>query len=131
MARLKYLLDTHAFLWSASDEDRLGAKAGGAIASTPYEQLAISDASLQEIGLLLHAGKIAFTGSPTTVLRTMLEHVTVLPISLEIALAAPALALPHSDQFDRVITATAKLHRLTLITRDANITDSGIVSTLW
>jgi len=34
-------------------------------------------------------------------------------------------------QFDRIITATAKIHRLALITRDANITDSGIVDTLW
>jgi PIN domain nuclease of toxin-antitoxin system len=50
---------------------------------------------------------------------------------LEIAVIAPALPLPHGDQFDRIITATAKVHRLTLITKDANITDFGTVSTLW
>ncbi|HLP01067.1 MAG TPA: type II toxin-antitoxin system VapC family toxin [Opitutaceae bacterium] len=131
MARLKYLLDTHAFLWAAIDEDRLSTKAARAIATTPYEQLAISDVTLQEIGLLVHVGKISFTGSPKTVLGTLLHYVTVLPISLEIALAAPALALPHGDQFDRIITATAKVHRLPLITRDANITDAGVVDTLW
>jgi PIN domain nuclease of toxin-antitoxin system len=38
MARLKYLLDTHAFLWAASDEARLSNKAARAIATTPYEQ---------------------------------------------------------------------------------------------
>jgi len=27
MARLKYLLDTHAFLWAAMDDDRLSIKA--------------------------------------------------------------------------------------------------------
>ncbi len=129
--RLKYLLDTHAFLWAATDEDRLGADAARVLAVTPYEQLAISDVTLQEIGLLLQSGRITFTGNPTTVLGHLLDYVQVVPITLPIAIAAPALKLPNSDQFDRIITATAKLHRLTLITKDANITDAGIVPTLW
>ena len=131
MSRLKYLLDTHAFLWAATNEDRLSAKAARAIATTAYEQLAISDVTLQEIGLLLHSDRIAFHGSPATVLGRLLNYVTVLPITLEIAIAAPALALPHGDQFDRIITATAKIHRLPLITKDANIADAAVVITLW
>ena len=131
MARLKYLLDTHAFLWAATDEERLSNKASRAISTTPYEQLAIADVTLQEIGLLLHSGRIAFKGSPATILGSMLNYVTVLPITLEIAIVAPELALPHGDQFDRVITATAKIHRLPLITRDANIGASSEVATIW
>ena len=130
-ARLKYLLDTHAFLWAATDEDRLSPKAARAISTTPYEQLAIADVTLQEVGLLLHIGRISFKGSPGIILGTLLDYVTVLPITLEIAICAPSLALPHGDQFDRVITATAKVHRLSLITKDANITDSAVVSTVW
>ena len=61
----------------------------------------------------------------------MLNYVTVLPITLDIAIAAPALSLPHGDQFDRIIAATAIVHRLPLITKDANITDSSVVSTVW
>jgi len=131
MARLKYLLDTHAFLWAATDEDRLSAKAARAIMTTPYEQLAIADVTLQEIGLLLHSGRISFKGSPASVLGSLLNYVTVLPITLEIAIAAPALALPHGDQFDRIITATAKVHRLPFVTKDANITNASVVATLW
>jgi PIN domain nuclease of toxin-antitoxin system len=131
MARLKYLLDTHAFLWAATDEDRLSIKAARAIQTTPDEQLAISDVSLQEIGLLLHVGRISFTSSPATILGHLLNYVTVLPITLEIALAAPALALPHGDQFDRIIAATAKTYRLPLVTKDANITDASVVDTIW
>ena len=129
--KLKYLLDTHTFLWAATDEDRLGAAAARVLAVTPYEQLAISDVTLQETGLLLQSGKISFTGAPARVLGQLLDHVQVLPISLAIAIMAPASRLPHGDQFDRIITATAKAHGLTLITKDANITDSGIVATLW
>lgn len=131
MPRLKYLLDTHAFLWAAVDEERLGHKAARAIATTPYEQLAISDVTLQEVGLLLHGGRISFSGSPATVLGSLLQYVTVLPISLEIALAAPGLPLPHGDQFDRIIAATARIHRIPLLTKDANITDAGVVTTVW
>ncbi len=130
-SRLKYLLDTHAFLWAATDEDRLSAKAARAVATTPYEQLAISDATLQEIGLLLHAGRISFRGSAPVVLGRLLNFVTVLPITLDIAILAPALALPHGDQFDRVIAATAKAHGIPLITQDANIADSSVVAILW
>lgn len=131
MTRLKYLLDTHAFLWAATDEDRLSHQATRAIATTSYEHLAISDVTLQEIGLLLHYGRIEFAGSPKAVLGKLLNYVSVLPITLEIAVTAPALALPHGDQFDRIIAATAKVHRLPLITKDANITDAGVVATLW
>jgi PIN domain nuclease of toxin-antitoxin system len=130
-SKLKYLLDTHAFLWAATDENRLGGAAARVLAVTPYEQLAISDVTLQEIGLLLQSGKIEFKGKPETVLGLMLDHVHVLPISLAVAIAAPALKLPHGDQFDRIITATAKVHKLVLITKDANITDADLVPTLW
>lgn len=131
MARLKYLLDTHALLWAAVDEDRLSLKAARAITTTPYEQLAISDVTLHETGLLLHSERIRFRGAPATILGHLLNFVTVLPITLDIAILAPALALPHGDQFDRIITATAKIHRLTLITKDANISDAAVTPTLW
>jgi PIN domain nuclease of toxin-antitoxin system len=131
MARLKYVLDTHAFLWAATDEDRLSHKAARVISTTPYEQLAISGVTLQEIGLLLQSGRISFKGSPATILGGLLNYVTVLPITLDVALAAPQLALPHGDQFDRIITATAKVHLLPLITKDANISDSDVVTTVW
>lgn len=129
--RLKYLLDTHTFLWAAYHEDRLGGESGRVIAVTSYDQLAISDISLQEIGLLVNAGRIDFTARPERAVRELLEIVTVLPVSLEAALLAPTLPLPHGDQFDRIIVATAKQHRLTLITKDANISDAGIVTTIW
>lgn len=131
MAKLKYLLDTHALIWAATDDDRLGTRAAKAIFSTPYEQLAISDVSLQEVGMLLHLGKIQFKDSPEKVFALIFAHLTVLPISFEIAIAAPALDLPHSDQFDRIICATARHHDIPLISRDGNITDSKIVEVIW
>ena len=131
MPRLKYLLDTHTFLWAAVEDERLSPKAARAIGTTPWEQLAIADVTLQEIGLLIHLGRLRLSASPAAVVRPLLEFVTVLPITLEIALAAPSLPLPHGDQFDRIITATAKLHRLVLVSKDGNIADAKVVDTLW
>ena len=70
--RLKYLLDTHTLIWAVTDEDKLGAEAARVIAVTPYDQLAISDITLQEIGLIYHARKISFAGTPATALAPML-----------------------------------------------------------
>ncbi|MDR1283719.1 MAG: PIN domain-containing protein [Opitutaceae bacterium] len=93
---------------------------------------AICDATLQEIGLLLHSDKIEFGGRPASgVLAPFLETLEVLPITLETAILAPALPLPHGDQFDRIITAVAKTRNLILITKDDNITDSDIVPVVW
>jgi PIN domain nuclease of toxin-antitoxin system len=77
------------------------------------------------------SGRIEFDGSPHAILSSLLNYFTILPVTLEIAIAAPALRFPQGDQFDRIITATAKIHRLPLITKDAAITDTSIVSTVW
>lgn len=45
--------------------------------------------------MLLDAGRISFKGKPADILGDRLNHITVLPIT--VAIAAPALALPHSD----------------------------------
>lgn len=95
------------------------------------EETAVCDVSLQEIGLLLHFGKIDLEGCAADVLGPLLKRLTVLPITLDAAIAAPALGLPHGDQFDRIITATAKIFGLQLVTRDGNISDAGTVHVIW
>jgi predicted nucleic acid-binding protein len=52
---------------------------------------------------------------------------------LGVHLHVPSLGGPKGfgGQVDRIITATAKVHRVTLITKDANITDARVVPTLW
>jgi PIN domain nuclease of toxin-antitoxin system len=133
---IKYLLDTHAFVWTASpnpkDLKRLGVKARRIIDNATPDELAISDNTIMEIGCLLHIGKLDYgLRRPTDVLGPAFEKVTRIPMSLTAAINAPSLALPHGDPNDRLIVATALELGVPLITKDANITDSGIVPVVW
>lgn len=54
----------------------------------------------------------------------------VLPIDLEIATEIAALGESSLNQIDRTIVATARIHRLRLITSDQRIIESGLVPTI-
>jgi PIN domain nuclease of toxin-antitoxin system len=54
---------------------------------------------------------------------------SILPISYEIVAEFGALQ-GFRDPADRAIVATARVHRLQLLTKDQNIIDSGLVSVI-
>jgi len=133
---IKYLLDTHAFLWHASPDPkslkRLSATALRIIDGAEPGALAISDATIIEIGYLLHGGKLDYGNRRAEdVLAPAFAKVARIPISLNAAIRSHALPLPHGDPHDRLIVATALELGVPLITKDGNITDSGIVPVIW
>lgn len=112
--------------------DRLGPGARRIIESAGPRELAIPSAAIMELGRLLDAGKIDLgSRRPSSVFEQALTYNAVLPTSLEAALKAPVLALPHPDPYDRLIVAEALVLGVPLITKDGNITDSGIVRVAW
>lgn len=125
------VLDTHAIIWSLSDDKRLGSEARKLIASAETNELAISDISFLETAILIEKERIRIAGAPESFLRKIAESFCVVPIDPVVAQDAIALPLPQSDPFDRVITATARFKRATLITKDGPITVSGLVETCW
>jgi len=131
---IKYVLDTHAFVWAADPKDfkKLGSKARRVIENATPDALAITDNTIMEIGYLLHLGKLDYgTRNAVDVLSPTLAKVTRIPITLTAAINAPSLPLPHGDPHDRLIVATALELGVPLITKDGNITDSGIVPVIW
>lgn len=131
--KIRYVLDTHTVVWSAMGEfDRLGPKARKVIESAGPGELSIPSAAIMELGRLIDSGKIDLgVRRPSAVFEEALTYNTVLPTSLEAALKAPVLALPHPDPYDRLIVAEALVLGVPLITKDGNITDSGIVRVIW
>ena len=58
----------------------------------------------------------------------MVEHhgLAVLPLELNVAIAAAGLPPIHNDPCDRFIIAAAKLHDLTVVTTDGHFEKYGV-----
>ena len=94
--------------------------------------VAISVITIWELALLFARGRIHGSGALETSIRELVEGITVLPITPEIA----ALATQFPDDYprdpaDRIIGATARVEGLTLVTRDERIRRSPLVRTVW
>jgi PIN domain nuclease of toxin-antitoxin system len=116
------VLDTHALIYDALPPARLSARARKAIAFADRE-LACSDISLWEIAMLIARKRLDPVIDARQFLDDMIaaRHVRVLLITAEIAVLSQSDAFSHGDPADRLIAATARLHRATLITSDAKL----------
>ena len=128
------VLDTHALIYDALTPARLSARARKAIALAFTErELACSDISLWEIALLIAHKRL----NPVMDARQFLDdliaarYVRVLPITAEIAVLSQSDLFSHGDPADRLIAATARLHRAPLITSDARLRKLKEVATIW
>lgn len=124
-------LDTHAVIWSLMDDPRLGRHARDLISASSKADLVISDLVLLETSMLVAKGSLHLACRPEQLLSKIVESFRVIPIDPQIAHLALSLDLPHGDPFDRVIAATAKVHKIPLLTRDQAITSSGVVDIVW
>ena len=126
------LLDTHVLAWAANDSKLLSRAAASAIRRARRDGgLAVSAITVWELALLVARGKVQVYGSIETSLRLLLEGVTILPITTEIA----ALATQFPDDYprdpaDRLIGATARAEGLTLVTRDEKIRRCPLLKTV-
>ena len=90
--------------------------------------MALSAISLLEIAVLAGQGKVRLKASLDEFFEDMQAKpvFTVLPLTYEVALEA-ALLGNLRDPADRAIVATARAHRLTLVTSDHRIIESKLV----
>ena len=127
------LLDTHVVAWAANDSKQLSRGAASAIRRARRSGgLAVSGITVWELALLVSSGKLQVYGSVETSLRLLLEGVTILPITPEIA----ALTTQFPDDYprdpsDRLIGATARADGMTLVTRNERIRRSPLIRTVW
>jgi PIN domain nuclease of toxin-antitoxin system len=116
----KLLLDTHAFLWAASDPARLSVRARAAI-EDPSADVYVSAAVAWEIVIKHGLKKLKLPLDPSTYVTTRVAGLgfNALPIALEHALAVASLPKHHNDPFDRIMIAQAQIEGLTFVTTDA------------
>ena len=117
-----FLLDTHAWLWLVMG--RPAAAVLGAIKRP--KPWALSAISLWEVAMLEASGRIVLEMPLADWFSKAItpEYYRILPLTPEIAVTCARLPPEmHGDPADRIIAATALVHRATLITADRRLLD--------
>ncbi|MFH1581968.1 MAG: type II toxin-antitoxin system VapC family toxin [Pseudomonadota bacterium] len=115
---MNLLLDTHVLLWWLDDDPNLSRQARTAIADG-RNLVFISAAVIWEIQIKYALGKLKIPANFREVLEQ--QEFEPLDITMEHAYAVADLPPHHSDPFDRMLVAQAKVESLTIITRDNHI----------
>src|ERR1044071_5664059 len=129
---MKILLDTHCWLWSHFEPDKLGARAAAVLKDLGNEVF-FSAASSWEIALKYKIGKLPdLPDIPERFLPPQLiaDQIALLPIQSHHALRTATLPGHHNDPFDRLLIAQAQVEELVLMTADEDILPYR-VRTLW
>jgi PIN domain nuclease of toxin-antitoxin system len=116
---LRYLLDTHVFLWWVADDKRLSGPARDILGSTENE-LVFSVASSWEMAIKSRLGRLTVKDGLESFLTKHIElnAMTILPVDLRHTFQLNNLPLHHRDPFDRILIAQALASDLTLVTGD-------------
>jgi len=124
---MRFLLDTHVWLWTLTAPDRLSADTR-ALLEDPANQLLLSAASSWEIAIKYRLGKLPLPEPPSVFVppRLVRDGIAELPIRHHHALAVANLPQHHNDPFDRLLIAQAQVERLTLISADRRLAPYGV-----
>lgn len=130
-ASVRFLLDTHTFVWMAGDPDRLGTAARQRIEANESE-LYLSVASVWEIAIKASLGKLELPGTVATFLEEQLAatRTALLDVHAEHAVRVEHLHWHHRDPFDRLLVAQAQFGKLPILTVDRAF-DAYDVERIW
>ena len=129
MSRL--LLDTHAFLWWLTGDNRLSQTAVAAIGDEQNE-IFVSSASAWEISTKYRNGKLPEAAAIATDIDSAMKSqgFNALPVNIPHGQSAGALPGPHKDPFDRMLIAQAMIERMVLVSKEEPFDAYG-VTRLW
>lgn len=122
---MRYLLDTHVFLWLLGTPELVPDALRDDLAH-PDNELLVSAVSAMEVATKVRLGKLEparhLVATWSARVQDMRAH--ELSIATEHALLAGGLAWGHRDPFDRLLVAQGLVENVTLVTSDTAI--SGI-----
>ena len=125
----RFLLDTHIVVRWLAEPKKLSREQVRVIndALRCGECLGVSAISLLEVGLLSEGRRISAG------LDALLHELNtnpafrIIPLTADVVHEVVAIGDSLHDQWDRVIVATARIHRLRLLTADQRIIESDLV----
>jgi len=116
---VKFLVDTHTFLWFVNDSPELSETAKNLI-ETETNDIFISIASLWEISIKTALGKLFISGSYDTIIDDVLENnIEILSINFAHTAIQNKLPFHHRDPFDRMIISQTIVENVDLISHDS------------
>lgn len=117
---MSVLLDTHAFLWAITADDRLSP-----VARKTFEEseLFLSVASVWEIVTKVTIGKLSLPGKPSDYLPFQIAKngISIIPIHARHVFRLEALPLHHRDPFDRILIAQILEEDLAIVSSDLQL----------
>ncbi len=132
---MKYLLDTHTWIWWNMNPKRLSAKVKRLISEPArYEELLLSAISPWEFCKLLDKKRLAIACDPEEWMNEALDmpKLRLVPLTPTLSFKANNLPQPfHQDPADQIIVGTAREENATILTTDQLILSYESVKTFW
>lgn len=127
---MKYLLDTHTFLWWHDRPEVLSPKILE-ICQNLDNQVWFSLASVWEIQIKQQINKLTLDMPLADILTLQQQNgLKLLPITVSHILELQNLPLHHKEPFDRLLIAQARVENAVLLSKDAKI-EPYPITTLW
>lgn len=124
-----YVADTHALIWHLGGSSRLGTRAKAVLAE---ERIVVPSICLAEASFLRERRRIQIDFEEIVSFLQTTPQVSVHPLDIPVAAHLP----PQLNIHDGIIVATALVLRergeeVAVITRNGEITRSGLVPVIW
>lgn len=129
---MKLLLDTHIWLWSLLEPDKLDPRVSSALLSSKNE-LWLSPITIWEAMILIEKSRVIVEGRSS---HEWIDDATrqvpfnEATLTREVAVQSRLLELPNQDPADRFLVASAKVYGLTLVTGDERLLGTTEISVL-
>lgn len=116
---IRYLLDTHTFLWFVNNDPSLSSSAKTLLESPVI--LLLSVASLWEIAIKMSLGKLSLPDAFERFVpqQIALNKIQILPIETGHLNVVSSLPFHHKDPFDRLIIAQAIVEKVSIVSIDS------------
>ncbi|WP_309619384.1 type II toxin-antitoxin system VapC family toxin [Salinibacterium sp.] len=129
---MRYLLDTHTFLWLVSEPGRIPGSTLDLLGGRSHELL-VSAVGAFELSTKYRLGKLPEAQRALLTYGDLVARLGAveLPISRHPGLVAGELAWDHRDPFDRLLAAQGLTESLTLVSADPAFATLGGLQTVW
>jgi PIN domain nuclease of toxin-antitoxin system len=125
----RFLLDTHVLLRWITEPRKLSRAQTRILEEVARrsETVALSAITLLETAIAVSSGKLRGRKSVEQIFEELQNPIfQILPLTIEVAMEAAPLNAALRDPGDMVIVATARVHRLQLLTSDRRIIESKL-----